>query len=163
MSKKFTRKMFFIGLPAIAGFLSMYVYPMLRVVYYSLINNTYHAKFVGLANYTEVLGNRYFRLAMRNTVIFSAVSVFLLLLIAVVLSYYILMNGNRMNRLLACAILPAAVPSAAMIYVWRACFANFYYDELCRHNFWGNAFEILPVLTLFLWKNAGISAIIVTA
>ena len=163
MSKKFTRKLFIIAIPAIAGFLIMYVYPMLRVAYYSLINNTYHAEFVGLANYAEVLGNRYFLLAMSNTMIFSSVSVFLLLLIAIVLSYFILAAGKRVKRLLACVILPAAIPSAAMIYVWRLCFANSCYDELRRLEFLGNAFEILPVLTLFLWKNTGIAVMIVTA
>lgn len=163
MNKQFTNKLLIISVPAIAGFLIMYVYPMLRVAYYSLINNTYYAEFVGLANYIEVLGNKYFQLAMRNTVIFSALSVLLLLLIAVVLSYFILSAGKHVKRLLVYVILPAAVPSAAMIYVWRLCFANSYYDELCGLGFLGNAFEILPVLTLFLWKNAGIAVMIVTA
>ncbi len=163
MSRKFTRKLFLASLPAIAGFLIMYVYPIIRVGYYSLINNTYYAEFVGLDNYISVLNNKYFRLAFRNTVMFSAVSVTLLLVISVVFSYFLFQAGKRLRRLYAYIFIPAAVPSAAMIYVWQIFFGNSVYDDLCRLEFLGDCFETLPVLTLFLWKNAGIATVIVTA
>ena len=61
--------------PSLIGVLVFFVVPFFVVIYYSLINNPILHEFVGLDNFVALFGNSAFRLAAKNTAIFSVISV----------------------------------------------------------------------------------------
>lgn len=67
-----TNKAWFFLLPALFFILIFNVYPLLRTFYMSVhSNNILNPEFVGLANFPAVLNDKLFRLAMKNTLIYS--------------------------------------------------------------------------------------------
>lgn len=151
------------SIPAIAGFLVLYVIPFGRSVYYSLIENTHTKVFVGIQNYGDVLGNQYFRLALRNSFVFSVVSVCLLMGISIMISYLLMQGGEKKQFWKRLFVLPMVLPTAGVVYVWQRVFQNANYDVLCELLVWGETFVMLPVYLLFLWKNTGLTVVIITS
>lgn len=151
------------SLPALAGFFGFYVIPFIRSIYYSLIENTHSKRFVGLRNYERVLHNEYFQLALQNTLIFSVLSVSSLLLLALLIAYLLEAVGKRLGFLKSVFVMPMVLPTASVIVIWRAVFANTSYDMLCEFPIVGSAFVGLPMYLLFLWKNAGLTILILTS
>lgn len=52
-----------------------YVMPYVRVIYYSLIENQFSKRFVGVQNYITVLQNAYFQLALKNSLLLIGIAV----------------------------------------------------------------------------------------
>ncbi len=73
-------------LPSFAGIGIFFLLPYARVLYYSVISDQFRRNFVGLGNYMEIMGNTYFRLAMKNSLKLIAIGVPLLILMALLLS-----------------------------------------------------------------------------
>ncbi len=157
------RQLALMSVPAIIGFLVLYLIPFIRSGYYSLIQNTHTKVFVGLQNYAEVLGNKYFRLALRNAACFSVISVGLLLAIAIGISYLLMRSGERNQIWKRFFVLPMVLPTAGVIAVWQSMFQNAGYDRFCELPVLGDAFVLLPVYLLFLWKNTGLTVVIITS
>lgn len=137
-----------------------FIYPAVRSVYFSLIDNTNTKNFVFLDNYVSVLGNRYFRLALWNTTLFSVIGVTLILIISIALSFALLKATGRHGFIKRFFILPMLLPSAGIIAAWQLFFDNLYYFELMKS---GGFFAVLPIYLLYIWKNTGINIIIITA
>ena len=57
--KKYLLKCRLLLIPSLAGVALFYVLPYARVIYYSLIENQFSRKFVGLQNYERVFQNEY--------------------------------------------------------------------------------------------------------
>jgi multiple sugar transport system permease protein len=70
----FLQSMCFSG-PSFLGMLLFYVVPFGVVVYYSFIAGAMDHSFVGFQNYKNVLENGAYKIAVHNTVVFSALSV----------------------------------------------------------------------------------------
>ena len=52
--------------PSFLGIAVFFLFPYVRVLYYSVINNQFQKIFVLFRNYREVLQNSYFQLAMKK-------------------------------------------------------------------------------------------------
>ena len=107
--------------PAHVLVLSLLVLPGLYVLWLSLQASTYgmSPRFVGLENYTHVLGDVYFWRALRNTLI-VVVHAELLLGFAIALLFS---SGVPAKRLLLAAILaPYAVSEVSAAVIWRYLF-----------------------------------------
>ena len=63
--------------PSFLGVLTFFLAPMLVVLFYSVVDNPIRKEFVFLDNYKNVCTNYAFRLAVLNTVKFSAVVIVL--------------------------------------------------------------------------------------
>lgn len=146
---RYRRKCKYLLLPSLAGVLVFYCIPFVRVVYYSLIENQFSKKWVGLKNYGVLFGNGYFRLAMKNSFLLIMIGVPVLVAGAVCLSVLFLHQKKRMKRLRFAFILPMLLPTAGVIMVWRMVFA-------ARES-------AVPVYSLFVWKNIGIALILCSA
>ena len=72
--------------PSFLGMLMFFVAPFCVVIYYSFIAGALDHSFVGLKNYINVWNNGAFQIAVKNTAVFSGLSVPL----AVVLALYTL-------------------------------------------------------------------------
>lgn len=123
-------------------------------------------RFCGLDNFRAVAGNEAFRLAARNTLLFTLVC----LPILIVLSFVIASLISRMKymRLIRSALLfPLAVPTAALVLVWRLLFddrgmINGLLDSAglgtIRFLDSGAAFWVL--VGSYIWKNLGYTVLL---
>ena len=71
---EFVKSLCFSG-PSFVGMLVFFIIPFCVVIYYSLISGTLDHSFAGLKNYIAVWNNGAFKIAVKNTAIFSLISV----------------------------------------------------------------------------------------
>ena len=76
--------------PSFLGMLMFFVAPFCVVIYYSFIAGALDHSFVGLKNYINVWNNGAFQIAVKNTAVFSGLSVPLAVVLALVLPIYTL-------------------------------------------------------------------------
>jgi len=106
--------------PWIIGVLVFYVYPICAALYYSFhqYDVLRPARWIGWANYQRLPGDRYFRQALKNTLLYVTVGVPGALLMGFLQA--ILLNvkvrGQQLFRTLA--LVPGTVPIAAAAAVW---------------------------------------------
>ncbi len=147
--RNYQRKCKYLLLPSLLGILIFYAVPFVRVVYYSLIENQFSKKWVGLENYNTLFRNPYFRLAMKNSLLLILVGVPVLVAGAMLVSVLFLKLNKRLKRLRLAFILPMLLPTAGIILAWRLVFAV--------------GESPVPVYALFIWKNIGIAVILCSA
>ncbi len=157
------RKIMILSLPALVGFCVFYVYPFLRAIAYSFIDNLFSKQFVGISNYVSVLSNEFFRMALKNTAVFSAISVFFTMLIALILSIGLVKLSSRFAFLKSFFIMPYILPTASIVFIWQSIFGVEQYEALTQLDGLSSFFEILPLYLLFTWKNIGIDVILITS
>ncbi|GHV06030.1 sugar ABC transporter permease [Clostridia bacterium] len=158
---KFKLKVFALCVPGLVGFAMFFIFPFGKSLWYAFINDVYHKQFAWFDNYLSVLGNSYFQLALKNTLVFSVVGVTLLLLVSLALSIGLAKLGNKSTLVKSAFVLPMLLPTVSVIFAWRAIFNNDLYFALMKD---GGAFmQILPIYALYIWKNAGINIILLTA
>lgn len=163
MNRRFRLKIALLSLPAVAGFLVFYIIPFFRSIGYSFIGSVASREFVGLTNYKEVLANKYFRLALKNTVIFSLVGVAAILLLSLGLSIALVKLSKRFAFIKSFFVMPYVLPSASIIFFWQMFFGAEGYAFLTELESLGGFFDVLPLYVIFLWKNIGINIILITS
>lgn len=133
-----------------AGFLTLNVLPLARVGVYAVSASGFDRTWAGMNNFRSVLANAYFRLAVRNTLRFTWLSVPGVLLYSLTLA--LMLQGGR-GRMLVVLLLPGALPSAAISRVWYV-----FFPQIMSFSIWGvpvSPHEVSLHL-LFLWKNLGL-------
>lgn len=157
---RFKRKIFALCLPGLVGFIMFFLIPFGKSLWYSFINDVYNKDFVWFDNYIMVLRNQYFKLALKNTLVFSFLGVGLLLVISFGLSIG-LSKLKRFQMIKSAFLLPMLLPSVSIIFVWRMVFDNDVYFNVMKDG--GSFIQVLPMYILYLWKNTGINVILLTA
>lgn len=163
MTKKFKLKIALLSLPAIAGFLVFYIIPFIRSIGYSFISNVAKKEFVWFNNYKEVLANKFFRMALKNTVIFSGIGVIAIMLLSLLLSIALVKLSKRFSFIKSFFVMPYVLPSASVIFFWQMFFDTQQYAALTEIAGLGGFFDVLPLYVIFLWKNIGINIILLTS
>lgn len=163
MHRSLKRKMFMLGLPAFLGFSAFYIIPFIRGIWFSFIDNNFLRNFVWLDNYKTVISNKFFRMAVRNTLIFSGISVSATVILALILSVGLVKLSERFSMIKSAYIVPYVLPTASIIFIWQMIFDSDSYFALTRLDGFGGFFEVLPLYLLFIWKNIGIDIILITA
>ncbi len=133
-------------LPCLLGTVFFWVVPFFESFSYAWIDNAFTKKFVGLQNIKNVISNTYFRLAIKNTLCFTVLSVLLIILLSVVLSLLIARYAMRITFIRSAFFLPVFLPSATVVMLWNAYMA-----------------EVPPLgslLILFLWKYMGLNIVL---
>ncbi|MCL2707939.1 MAG: sugar ABC transporter permease [Defluviitaleaceae bacterium] len=155
---------FLFALPAFAGFFLMYAFPFARSVWYSFIDSVFTKNFVFLGNYAEVAGNRFYRLAVKNTLFFTLAGFVSLMLLSLLFSF-LLSEARRKSSLIEAALLaPMFLPTASAVFFWRLPFASPAFINFAReHLYASGVLAALPVFLMFLWKNAGFNMVILCA
>ena len=136
-------------IPSVIGITVFFGIPYIRMLYYSVINNQFEKKFVGVSNYLDTLKNKYFILALKNSLRLIVIGVPVLITAALLISLLLSFVLKKLAKLRAAFILPMLLPTAGVIILWRSLFA------------WTDT--ALPVYALFIWKNIGICIILFTA
>ena len=156
--------------PSLIGVLVFFVLPFFVVIYYAFVNNPILHEFLGFDNFKNLLGNSAFRLAAKNTAVFSAVSVpsavVLSLLLACMLSTKIPLKSQLRTSMLS----PLMVPVASVVLIWQVVFSyNGALNEFLFHfgadpvDWMKSDFNRYVVILLYLWKNVGYNMILFLA
>ena len=163
MHKLFKIKLALFCLPSLGGFIVFYILPFFKSIRYSFSKSSVDPEFVGLENYKSVLSNEFFRLALKNTVVFSAISVAAAVTLALVISLALVRLTEKLQFLKSGFVLPYVLPSASIIFIWQSIFGSQTYSALSEISGLEDFFTILPLYLLFIWKNIGIDIILLTA
>ena len=165
----FLHSLCFIG-PSFFGVLIFFIIPFGVVVYYSLVRSPMDPEFVGLSNFIAIFRNSAFRMAAKNTLIFSAVAVPLAVVLALCLALLLEARIPLKSQFRTFFLSPMMVPVASIVLIWQVIFhANGALNEVLRVfgmqavDWFKSDYSIVVVLTLFLWKNLGYNMILFMA
>ena len=151
MRRKNGRIGFFLILPSLAGVCAFYVIPFLSSLYYTFTQGVSEPKFVGLANFRDLLGNPVFRQAVGNTSLFLVLGVPLALASALLLSVALVKGRFSWQRW--ALLLPFVLPASSLAVAWQGMWGR----ELLNGN------GALPLtLLLYLLRNVGYLSVILT-
>jgi multiple sugar transport system permease protein len=146
---KWGTKCFLCLVPSLLGITIFFVIPYFRVLYFSLIDNQFRRNFVGLDNYIKTIGNEFFQLAFRNSMMLIIIAVPALIITALLISLALSFGIKKLRLLRTAFVLPMVIPTASAALIWA--------------TFFSGVNNVLPVYLLFIWKNSGICIILMTA
>ncbi len=117
----FTKRMYYFLIPALALFLTFWIYPVLQLFYYSITDFNgidYNFDFVGMKNYAKVLTNGTLVNSMKNTLVYAVVTVclsnFIGLSVAMILNTKIKLKGLFRT----CSYFPALFSAIVVGFIW---------------------------------------------
>lgn len=151
----------FLG-PSFLGVALFFIIPFGVVVYYSMIQGPMNDSFVGLQHYQAVLQNNAFKMAVKNTVVFTGIAVPLAVVGSLMLALLLECRIPLKSQFRTFFLSPMVVPIASVILVWQVLFHyNGVVNEFLLH-FGGDKIDWLKsdyckvvIVVLFLWKNLG--------
>ncbi|MCQ2405606.1 MAG: sugar ABC transporter permease [Oscillospiraceae bacterium] len=156
--------------PSLAGVLVFFIAPFIVVVYYSLIDNVTDGSFVGLYNFTKLFSNYAFRLAAKNTLLFSATAVPAAVILAIVLALMLECRIPLKSYFRTFFLSPMMVPVASIVLIWQVLFNKYgTVNEIMllfgkeQIDWLNSEYCRLVVVLLFLWKNLGYNMILFMA
>lgn len=117
----FNNRMYWFVVPALAMFLILWIYPVLQLFYYSITNFNginYDFDFVGMKNYAKVLSNGSLTNAVKNTLIYTILTVVLsnLLGLAVAMALNTKIRFKGIFR--TSAYFPALFSAIVVGFIW---------------------------------------------
>lgn len=155
--------------PSLIGLFVFYIIPSFIVFYYSFLGDTISKEFVGFDNYISVLKNKSFIIALKNSFMIIGIGVPILILISIYLILIFKDFLNKRNLWRSSFLLPMAVPTTGVVLI---CNLMFSYKGLLNQfmelfhiglqDWFGSKLGIIIIITLFLWKNLGLSVIFLT-
>ena len=153
--------------PSLIGVGVFFVIPFCVVVYYSLIDGVATRNFVGLDNFRKLIGNSAFRLAAKNTLHFSMISVPLAVILALALAVMLESRIPLKSYFRSFFLSPMMVPVASVVLIWQVLFNyNGTINEFLmifgpdRIDWFQSDHAQTVVMILFLWKNLGYNMIL---
>lgn len=107
--------------PSILGILAFSLWPITQTVYLSFTESEAfgNQEWVGLANYAEILQDEDFRLALRNTLVYTVLSVVVTQVIALLLAVLLNQKLRGMSFYRTLFFLPVVTMPAATALVWN--------------------------------------------
>ncbi len=156
--------------PSFLGAAVFYILPFFVVGYYAVIDNIFNPEFVGFANFANLLRNSIFRMAAKNTAIFSAIAVPLAVTIPLLFAIMLMRKLPMGSWFKTVLISPLMVPTASVVLIWEVLFHyegtvnNFLTTfGIDRIDFFKSDWSLLVIVCLFLWKNIGYNMILFMA
>ena len=154
-------------LPSILGIAVFYVVPYLICIVKSLfIGNS----FVGITNYIELFKNNTFLLALKNTGIFTAVAIPLLMVISFLFALFLNSFKKISSFFRSSLLIPVVVPVASLICVWQVIFDDYgavnaflNYLGIDTVRFFNSEFSMVMIILIYVWKYCGFCVILFTA
>lgn len=153
-------------IPSFLGVLLFFVIPFFVVIYYSFIDSVSAPEFIWFDNYARLFKNSAFLLALKNTGIFSATAVPLVVVISLLLAVLLDANVPAKSTFRTIFLSPMIVPAASVILIWQMLFDYHGVVNDIAARFGAQPIEwmksdvgIIVVVLLFLWKNIGYNMI----
>ena len=170
MTKRLKRKTTLFLAPSIAGVATFFVVPFLVVIFYSLVDNPIRKKWVFLDNYTSIVQNKAFRLAVTNTAKFSLISVPLIVILSLLVAFALDKNVLAKSQIRSCILSPMMVPIASVILIWQVLFDNngivneiLARFDVTKIDWMKSDGALIVIIFLFVWKNLGYNMILFIA
>ncbi|GIO34796.1 sugar ABC transporter permease [Paenibacillus albilobatus] len=156
--------------PSLIGFACFYIIPFVMGIYESFTDGSLGGRFAGFNNYRAVMDSSSFRKAAGNTLLFTGISVPLLILLSLLLA--VLLNRSVFLRgwLRTSFVLPLVVPVASVVMFWQ-----FLFDWNGTLNAWLHHFHkeridwmqsdgsMAIIVMMYVWKNVGYNVILFLA
>ena len=156
--------------PSVTGVAVFFILPFLVVVYYSVILSPMNPEFVFLDNFKMVLENNSFRVAAKNTAMFSAIAVPLAVVLSLALALMLECRIPAKSLLRTFFLSPMMVPVASVVLIWQVLFHYRGTLNVLLSRFGAEAVDwlngpycLLVIVVLFLWKNLGYNMILFMA
>jgi len=140
------------------------------VVYYSFIRSPINREFVFFDNYVNVINNEAFKIAVKNTLSFSVVSVPLAVVLSLGLALMLEAKIPMKSQFRTFFLSPIMVPVASVVLIWQVLFdyngvinqfmMNFGADKI---DWIKSDYCLLVISILYLWKNLGYNMILFMA
>lgn len=157
-------------MPSLAGVLLFFVLPFLVVIFYSFVDNPINCEFVFLDNYANTMQNPAFQLALKNTALFSAMSVPLAAVLPLCLSLVLDAGIPLKSQFRTVFLSPLMVPVASVVLIWQVLFhLNGALNDLLKAfgaspiDWLKSDYSPIVIVVLFLWKNIGYNMILFMA
>lgn len=156
--------------PSLLGVFVFFILPFFVVIYYSMIDNPISGDFVGIQNFINVLGNGAFKLAGKNTLVFSFIAMPLAVVLSLLLAAMLDRKIPLRSQFRTCFLTPMMVPVASIVLIVQV---MFHYNGAVNHIFgifggpkidWLKSdYAQVVIIFLFLWKNLGYNMILFLA
>jgi multiple sugar transport system permease protein len=107
--------------PAVIYILALVGYPLVLAFVYSLSDMTVgstHFNFVGLKNIQELIGDFEFQIALKNTILFTVISMIIVLVLAKVLALLLLKDFKGKFFIRALILMPYVAPISLGVIGW---------------------------------------------
>ncbi|MDR1532858.1 MAG: sugar ABC transporter permease [Clostridiales bacterium] len=155
-------------LPSAAGLFMFYIAPFVISIYNAVIDNPVTKNFVGLKNFTDVLGSEAFRMAAGNTLTFMIICVPLNMVLPLVLAMLLTRAKTSRGFLWLIFLLPLVIPSGSMVFFWMKTFGlngwiNAVFFPQAPADWANTSAARLIIVFIFLWKNAGYNMVLFLA
>ena len=153
--------------PSLVGVVLFFFLPLIMILVTSTQKSVTNSDFVGMDNYSSVLGNQAFILATKNTFLFSVLAVPLAVILALLLA--LLLNTQIPGRSWFRSVFlnPMMVPVASIVLIWQVFFSfngtlnsflgGFGIEKI---DWMKSDWSRLVILLLFLWKNLGYNMVL---
>ncbi|WP_246637532.1 carbohydrate ABC transporter permease [Crassaminicella profunda] len=174
MKSKINKKERWIGFgfitPSLIGQLIFFFIPIMMTIYYAMINNPMSKEFVGFTNFITIWDNTIFIRAMKNTFIFTGISVSLIMVLSLGMAMLLNKPLFLRNIFRSCFMVPLIVPSASILMIWQVFFnfngtlnnivTSFGFDPIDWMN---SAYARWIVVLFYVWKNIGYDMVLFLA
>lgn len=155
-------------LPLLIGCLVFYAAPFAMVIWYSLVSGSGHSQsFAGLGNYTGLLRNDVFRMAMGNTLRFLVIGLTLILVISYAIALFLKSKTGKHQTLQTVILLPYVMPVVGTVLLVDVLFSEAGLGNLLLNllglpvqDWLHSETAFWVVIALYLWKNTGYSVIL---
>lgn len=141
-----------IGVIPIVGFCACWLLPLGMTFYYAFVDSAFDLRFAGLDNFAYILSNRYFQLGMGNLLVLGGGMILSAFIAAVVIAPLLCEHPYLARAGMAILLLPLLIPSVSAVKLWQSVFDT--------SSFVAPASATASILTLFLWKYAGVGAVL---
>jgi len=143
------------GAACLPGFALCYLAPFCMTAWYAFIRSAFDHRFAGTDNFAYVLQNKYFILGSGNLLWLGGSMLLLAFALILFLAPLLLRYPGIAKPGAALLILPLLIPSISAATVWKMMFDvnSVFNPASCR----------VALTTLFVWKYAGIGAVLLWA
>ncbi|MFD0711787.1 carbohydrate ABC transporter permease [Paenibacillus sp. GCM10027626] len=169
LSKDTATALYFLA-PSLIGFSIFYLIPFGMGVMYSFQDANTDGSFAGFANYQQLFASASFNKAVNNTLLFTGISVPLILIISLVIAILLNHNVYIRNWLRTAYVMPLVVPVASIILVWQVLFdwngtlnAILNSFGIDRIDWMKSEWARGVIIVVYIWKNIGYNIILFLA
>jgi len=155
------------ALPALAGILIFYIIPYFLGLFYSFTTGISNKSFIGFENYSQLFRNGTFLLSLKNTLIFTAISIPLVIIISFSIALFLNTFTKQISFIRGLFIIPLIVPTASVTNVWKIIFGDYGLINgmlnkfgLNSVRFFDGKFAMAMVILIFVWKNCAYNIIL---
>jgi len=156
--------------PSVIGLLIFYIIPFIGMIIYSFFDSPLNGNFVSFQNYIDLLKNEAYKQAVKNTAIFTGISVPLIVVISLLLSLLLNSKIHFSHGFRTAFIVPLVVPVASVIIFFELLFdyrgflnSFFQMFDIAPIDWLNSSYAMIAVITIYIWKNVGYNIVLFLA